>query len=338
MGTMRRWQLAAHGRRHLSIEGAPRPEPGPGEVLVAVQSVALNYRDHLIVENGLGSAWDFPLVPGSDMAGQVVAVGGGVTRYAPGDRVITNDIAGWIDGDAPTAETNTATIVGRLADYAVVDQEQLVAAPTSLDPAQASTLPCAALTAWMAVVELGRVRAGQTVVVQGTGGVALFAVQFALAHGARVIVTTSSQAKLARLASLGPVEGIDRSIHPQWQLEVLRLTKNRGADHILEIAGGQNLGRSIEAIRLGGRISMIGLLDDDQLGGPTGLLLYKRATIAGIGVGPRRALEDMVRAVDVLGLKPILDARYAFDELPQALAHLQRGAFGKIVVDVSSTT
>ncbi|VFR32316.1 Alcohol dehydrogenase [plant metagenome] len=336
MSNNRRWELAAHGRQHLSQVQASRPVPGTGEVLVAVEAVSLNYRDHLIVENGLGTDWTFPLVPGTDLAGRVVETGAGVTRFAVGDRVISNDIAGWVDGDAPTEDTNRATIVGRLAEYVVVDAQQLVAAPSSLDAVQASTLPCAALTAWMAVVELAHVRAGQTLVVQGTGGVALFAVQFALAHGARVIVTSSGQAKLDRLATLGPVEGIDRSRHPDWQHEVLRLTQGRGADHILEMAGGDNLGRSLEAVRVGGRISMIGLLGGNHFSGPTGLMLYKRATIAGIGVGSRRVLEDMVRAIDALQLKPVIDAAYDFDALPQALAHLERGAFGKVVVKVGT--
>jgi len=305
-------------------------------VLVAVDAVSLNYRDHLIVENGLGSDWVFPIVPGSDIAGRVVQVGAGVTRFVIGDRVINSDIAGWIDGDAPTEETNRDSFVGRLAEYAVVDQQQLVAAPSTLDAVSASALPCAALTAWMAVVEGGRVRAGQTVVVQGTGGVAMFATQFALAHDARVIVTSSNQTKLDRLAAIGPIEGIDRSQHPEWQQEVLRLTGGRGADHILEIAGGDNLGRSLQAIRIGGRISMIGLLGGDRFGGPTGLMLYKRATLAGIGVGSRRALEDMVRAIDTLKLMPVLDASYSFDELPAALAHLESGAFGKITVKVGA--
>lgn len=336
MNSIRRWELSSYGRQHLSQVQVSRPVPGVGEVLVAVEAVSLNYRDHLIIENGLDADWRFPLVPGTDLAGRIVELGANVTRFTVGNRVISNDIAGWIDGDAPTEETNRSTIVGRLAEYVVVDEQQLVTAPSSLDALQASTLPCAALTAWMAVVELAHVCAGQTVVVQGTGGVALFAVQFALAHGARVIVTSSSQSKLDRLTTLGLIEGIDRLRNPEWQHEVLRLTKGRGADHILEMAGGDNLGRSLEAVRLGGRISVIGLLNGNTFSAPTGPMLYKRATIAGIGVGSRRVLEDMVRAIDTLNLKPLIDVVYEFDALPQALAHLERGAFGKVVIKVGA--
>jgi NADPH:quinone reductase-like Zn-dependent oxidoreductase len=334
MVEMEQWQFAGYGVDNLSLVRAQRPTPRSGEALVEVEAVSLNYRDHLIAQNGLGTNWSFPFVPGSDMAGRVVETGPEVKRFRRGDRVVTNDIAGWVDGAAPTMDTNTTSILGRLAQYAVIDQEQLVLAPATLTATEACTLPCAALTAWMAVVELGRTRAGQTVVVQGTGGVALFAVQFALAHGARVIVTTSSEAKLTRLRGLGSIEGIDRSATPDWHRRVLELTNGRGADHILEMAGGDNLGQSLEAVALGGRISMIGLLGDTHLAGPIGRLLFKRATIAGIGVGPRRALEDMVRAFDLLKLKPVIDAVYAYDAAPAAFAHLERGPFGKVVIRV----
>ncbi|MEI9814290.1 MAG: NAD(P)-dependent alcohol dehydrogenase [Acidobacteriota bacterium] len=215
-----------------------------------------------------------------------------------------------------------------------VDAEQVVRAPENLPAVEAATLPCAGLTAWMAIVELGRVHAGQTVVVQGSGGVAIFCMQFALIHGARVIVTTTSDEKIARLQSLGPIEAIDRNRTPEWHEEVLRLTGPRGADHIVEIAGGKNIGRSLQAVALGGRISIVGLLGGFNLDAPTGLMLFKRATLAGIGVGPRRALEDLVRAVNVLKLKPVIDRVYDFAEAPAAFDHLAHGAFGKVVVRV----
>lgn len=332
MTTMQRWELSAFGCENLALTSVPRPTPGLGEALVEVEAVSLNYRDHLIIGGCLGGSYDLPLVPGSDLAGTVIEVGPCVGRVRPGDKVISNDIAGWVDGAAPTPETNSTATLGRLSEYVVVDQEQLVAAPHTLSAVEACTLPCAGLTAWMAVVELGGVRAGQSVVVQGTGGVALFAVQFALAHGARVLVTTSSPQKIARLQQIGAGEGINRFATPEWQQEVLRLTGFRGADHIIEMVGGENISRSLEALALGGRISIIGLLGDSKLGGPIGLMLFKRATLAGIGVGPRRALEDMVRAVDVLRLKPVIDHVYTFDKVPAAFGHLARGAFGKIVV------
>jgi NADPH:quinone reductase-like Zn-dependent oxidoreductase len=332
---MQRWELSAFGLEHLSLTSVPRPVPGPNEVLVEVEAVSLNYRDLLIIKNRMGTGYGVPLVPCSDLSGTVIESGANVTRFRVGDRVIDNDIAGWIDGPAPTFETNTAAVIGRLSRYVVADPEQLVRAPGTLSATEASTLPCAGLTAWMAIVELGHVHAGQTVVVQGTGGVAMFAIRLAIAHGARCIVTTSSEEKAVRLRQFGTVEIINRSITPEWQLEVHKLTGPRGADHIVEMAGGENIGRSLQAIALGGRISMVGLLGDTQLAGPTGLMLYKRATLAGIGVGPRRALEDLVRAVDILRFKPVIDGVYTFDQVPAAFEHLERGAFGKIVVKLS---
>jgi NADPH:quinone reductase-like Zn-dependent oxidoreductase len=332
---MKLWELSAFGRENLQLVDGERPTPALGEVLVEVEAVSLNYRDLLIVQGQMGPDYVPPLRPGSEFSGKVVEIGSGVTRFQVGDHVISCDIAGWIDGAAPTLETNASAMHGLLAQYVAVDAERLVLAPATLSAIEAATFPCAGLTAWMAVVELGHVHASQTIVVQGTGGVSLFATQFALAHGARVLVTTSSAEKIARLQALGPAEAIDRSLWPQWQERVLELTGPRGADHILEMVGGENIGRSLQAVSLAGRISIIGLLGSFELGGPTGLVLYKRATLAGIGVGPRRVLEDMVRAVDRLKIKPVIDAVYDFDDAPAAYDHLARGAFGKVVIRVN---
>ena len=280
-GTTERWELPAFGRENLIRREVPRPVPKPNEALVAVEAVSLNYRDFRILNNNLGPGYNVPLVPGSDIAGTVLEVGANVRRVRTGDRVVSNDITGWVDGAAPTLETNSVTMAGRLARHIVIDAELLVSAPTHLSTHEASTLPTAGLTAWMAIVELGKVNAAQTIVVQGTGGVALFATQFALAHGARVIVTTTSEEKIARLGALGRVEAINRRLYPEWHEKVRELTGPRGADHIIEMAGGDNIERSLQALAFGGRISMVGLQEDDRLGGSSGQLFYKRATIAG---------------------------------------------------------
>jgi NADPH:quinone reductase-like Zn-dependent oxidoreductase len=267
-------------------------------------------------------------------------VGDNVTRFKEGDRVISAYIPGWIDGvpiSWAQAPTQGGPIPGMLAQYVATPASWCVPAPATLTPAEASTLPVAALTAWMALVELGHLHAGQTVVVQGTGGVSLFAVQLAAAHGARVIVTSGSDDKIARVLALGARRGINRNKTPEWQHEVLELTDGRGADHILEMTGGANVERSLQAVAQGGRISVIGLLDSDTLSLPILPLLGSRASIVGIAVGPRRALEDLVRTVDLLGIKPVIDATYPFSQVPQAFAHLQRGAFGKVVVQVSES-
>lgn len=333
---MRRWEAREAGIAALRLVEAARPEPGPGEALIRVHAVSLNFRDGAILEGAMGAAgaWADAHVPRSDMAGEVAAVGAGVTRFETGDRVITSDTAHWIDGPAPERGTNAVPILGRLAEYVVVPVEQLVRAPHTLDAAAASTLPVAGLTAWFALIELARLRAGQIVVVQGTGGVALFAVQFAAAHGARIVVVSSSDDKLARTAALGASMGINRNTQPDWHLPVLEMTGGVGADHVLEMAGG-DISRSLDAIAINGRISIVGLLGDTELRAPILSILYKRAQLIGIGVGHRRAQEDMVRAVDELGLKPVIDATYAFEDAPHAFEHLKRGPFGKVVVRVA---
>jgi NADPH:quinone reductase-like Zn-dependent oxidoreductase len=338
--TMSRWEIPSLGLEKLALREVPRPVPKAGEIIVQVDAVSLNFRDAEVANHGMGNALRFPFTPASDMAGRVVAVGDNVTRFKEGDRVISAYIPGWIDGvpiSWEQAPTQGGPIPGMLARYVATPASWCVPAPATLTPAEASTLPVAALTAWMALVELGHLRAGQTVVVQGTGGVSLFAVQLAAAHGARVIVTSGSDDKIARVLALGARRGINRNKTPEWQHEVLELTDGRGADHILEMTGGANVERSLQAVAQGGRISVIGLLDSDTLSLPILPLLGSRASIVGIAVGPRRALEDLVRTVDLLGIKPVIDATYPFSQVPQAFAHLQRGAFGKVVVQVSES-
>ncbi|OTP74377.1 zinc-dependent alcohol dehydrogenase family protein [Caballeronia sordidicola] len=336
--TINRWEVPSLGLDKLALRTAPRPVPKPGEMLVQVEAVSLNYRDAEVVDNGMGNTLEFPFTPGSDMAGRVVELGEGVTRFAVGDRVISAYIPGWIDG-APRswaeAPTQGGPLPGMLAEFIATPAEWCVAAPASLTAAEASTLPVAAVTAWMALIELGHLNAGHTVVVQGTGGVSLFAVQLAAANGATVIITSSSDEKIARALELGATHGINRHKTPDWQHEVRKLTHGRGAEHILEMAGGDNLARSLQAVATGGRISVIGLLESDRLTLPILQLLGSRASVVGIAVGPRRVLEDVVRMIDRHEIKPVIDAVYPFSEVPQAFEHLKRGPFGKVVVQVA---
>ncbi len=336
--SINRWEIPSPGLSQLALRKVPMPVPRRGEILVKVEAVSLNFRDSVIAEGGMGASLAFPFSPTSDMAGEVVALGEGVTRFAVGDRVISSYLADWIDGmpmsleDAPT---QGGPLPGMLAEYVATPAQWCVLAPKTLSAAETSTLPVAGLTAWMALVELGHLRTGQSVVVQGTGGVSLFAVQLAATSGATVIVTSSSDEKIARAMALGATHGVNRSRTPDWDAEVLRLTEGRGADHILEMAGGDNIARSIKAVALGGRISVIGLLESDELRLPILDLLFSHASIVGIAVGPRRALEDLVRAADLHGLRPVIDAVYPFTDAPRAFEHLKRGAFGKIVIDVA---
>ncbi|MGP2770013.1 zinc-dependent alcohol dehydrogenase family protein [Serratia marcescens] len=337
--TMQRWTMDALGREHLQLTTEAIPQPGPHEIRVKVKAVALNYRDKLMIESGMGLTLPQAFTPASDMAGEVDAIGPGVSRFQPGARVISTFSPGWLDGrqkpygDARQVPYHTlgGFYQGVLAEYVILHEDWLVAAPASLDDVQASTLPCAGLTAWFALVEQGKLHAGETVLVQGTGGVALFALQIAKAHGAEVYVTSGSDEKLARAQALGASHGINR-LNGDWVEAVYALTQDRGIDHVIDTVGGPNLGNSVRAVAVGGRISVIGVLAGAEISAPAGLLLLKSAEIQGIGVGHRRALEDLVRAVDAVNLQPVIDQVYRFDQLPQALDHLDRGPFGKIVL------
>jgi NADPH:quinone reductase-like Zn-dependent oxidoreductase len=223
---------------------------------------------------------------------------------------------------------------GVLAEYILLHEAGAVAPPASLSDTEASTLAIAALTAWYAYFETGKLTPGQTVVVQGTGGVALFGMQIAQAIGARVIITSRDPAKLARAMALGAWQGIDTTDRPDWDKAVLEMTEGRGADHILEIIGGDNLIRSVRAVMPGGRISLIGLLAGLQITADILPLLVKRIVIQGISVAPRKAFEAMNAALEIMAIKPVIDAVYSFDQVPQAFAHLDRGPFGKIVVKI----
>ncbi|MFB9947760.1 NAD(P)-dependent alcohol dehydrogenase [Rhizobium puerariae] len=336
MKIARQWSISALGPEGLRIREAEVPQPSAGEMLVRAEAVSLNFRDKLVLENGMGLPLEFPFVPASDMAGIVEAVGAGVTRFKPGDRVISTFSPGRIDGkglgDArhPPYKTLGGYHPGVLSEYVVFPEDWFVAAPETLDAAEASTLPCAGLTAWFALIETGRLRAGDKVVVQGTGGVALFGLQIAKAHGAEVFITSSSAEKLERAGKLGADHLLSRD---GWVERVLDLTADHGADHILEIAGGPGLAHSLNAVAVGGRISLIGVFEGFDITAPAAPFLLKAPTVQGISVGHRRALEDFVRAVDATALKPVIDGRYGFQEADKAFAHLDRGAFGKIVIE-----
>jgi NADPH:quinone reductase-like Zn-dependent oxidoreductase len=255
--------------------------------------------------------------------------------------VISTFIPGWIDGVGfgtarePNYRTLGGAMQGVLSEYVVLDQDWAVKAPESLNDVEASTLPCAGLTAWTALVERGHLHAGQTVVVQGTGGVALFALQIAVAHGAEVIVVSGDDDKLLRAKALGATHGINRR-KEDWVEAVYRLTGDRGADHILEIVGGAHLGRALQAAAVFGRVSLIGVLEGFEISGHFAPLALKHLTVEGIQVGHRRGLEDFVRAADRTGLKPVVDAEYDLADLPAALDYLARGPFGKVVIRVAT--
>lgn len=340
IGTMQRWEMDGFGRDRLELRSVPVADPRPGEVLVKVAAVSLNYRDKLMTDSGMGQPLVFPFTPGSDLAGVVQAIGDGVTRFAPGDRVISVFAPDWVDGAPrgngriPPYQTLGGIYPGVLAEYVAFPADWFVLAPSSLDDGEASTLPCAGVTAWFALIEKGHIGAGESVVIEGTGGVALFGLQIAKTRGANVIVVSSGTEKLARAKALGADHGIDRS-QEDWVEAVYRLTDDRGVDHILELVGGAHLAKAVRAAAVDGRVYQIGVLEGFEVSAPAGPLMLKNVTVQGIGVGHRRALEELVAEVDRVGLKPVIDKRYPLADLPAALDHLDRGPFGKVVVEMT---
>lgn len=325
------WQLDTFGRQNLRAVQHPISQPGPGQILVRVAAASLNFRDLMLTDNTYGWTPPLPFVPASDLAGTVLAVGPGVTRWKGGESIISTFVAGWLDGLAPPDTFSLGGPgPGALSSHVLLDAQWVVAAPATLSAAEASTLPCAALTAWFALAETGALRAGETVLIHGTGGVALFGLQFARMHGAQVIVVSGSQDKRDRALALGATHALARD--SDWPAEVRRLTGGRGAEHILETVGGANAGRSLGALARGGRLSLIGVIEGGDFSGSAFDAIRSRSVIQGISVGHRRALEEMIRAIDVNGLKPVIAAEYPAAETPAAFAHLERGAFGKVVV------
>jgi NADPH:quinone reductase-like Zn-dependent oxidoreductase len=325
-----------------SLEGLRRteraePRPGAGEVLIRVRATSLNYRDHMIVTGRYFAAVERETIPLSDAAGEVVSVGPGVTKFKTDDRVIGTFFQTWVDGPRKSwAPALGVPLDGTLAEYIVLKEDGVVAMPSHLSFEEAATLPCAGVTAWNALMVSGtRIKAGDTVLCLGTGGVSTQAMQFAKAAGARVIITSSSDSKLAKARGLGAWEGVNYKTHPDWQKEIQRLTGGRGVECVIEVGGVGTLARSYEAIGIAGKIQLIGFL-----GGPTGdqnptALMMKAGSLHGIGVGSTAMFEDMNRAIEVNRIKPIVGRVFPFDEAAEAFRQFAAGDFfGKVVITV----
>ena len=339
---MRVFELSdGFGLDHLVMADRPLPQPGPGQVRVQITAATLNYRDLLVVEGRYNPKLRLPLIPLSDGAGVVDAVGEGATRFRAGDRVVGVFFQGWLGGEPSAEKLATglgAHLDGVLCEYRVFDEAGLLPVPEYLSDAEAAAMPCAAVTAWSAIVTLGRVRPGDVVVVQGTGGVALFALQFAKLVGATVILTSLSDAKLARAKALGADHLINHRTEPEWSRPVKALTGGRGADLIVEIGGAGTLAQSIRAVRVGGTIAMIGVVAGAAASDvPLPLVVMRQVRMQGVTLGSRADFEAMLRACTAARLRPALDEqRFAFDQAPAAFARMAAGRhFGKIVVDIS---
>ncbi len=331
---MKAYLLHRFGIEGLSLEEVASPEPGRGQVLVKMRAWSLNYRDLLVVRGLYAPKLKFPFQILSDGVGEVVAVGADALRVKVGDRVAGAFMQTWIEGELDAEKSASAlggAIPGLAAEYVVLDENGAIPVPAHLSDGEAATLPCAAVTAWHALVDAGKLAPGETVLVQGTGGVSIFALQFARMLGARVIATSSSDAKLERVRALGASDVINYKTTPEWGRSVRELTGRRGVDHVVEVGGAGTLAQSFDAVRIGGRISLIGVLTGGTVN-PIPVLM-KNITVQGIYVGSRAMFEAMNEAIIVNGMRPIIDRVFPFSELPQALKHMESGAhFGKIVL------
>jgi len=322
---------------HLRLVERPDPTPGPGQVLIRLSAASLNYRDLFVLRRGYGaSTGTLPLVPVSDGVGEVVALGAGVVRLAIGDRVCPMFFPDWIGGEPRLARMSRilgGPVDGTMVGLMAIGAESVVRVPPYLSDVEAATLPCAALTAWRALVTEGRVKAGDSVLVQGTGGVSLFALQFAKTLGARVIVTSSSDAKLERARALGADAGINYRTTPEWGKAAREIAGSDGVDHVVEVGGEQTLAQSLRAVRVGGTLSLIGVLSGGKMEVRLGPVVTRAVRMQGVTVGCRDDFEAMVRAVEQHRLQPVVDRVFAFEDLRAALDHLASGAqFGKVCI------
>jgi NADPH:quinone reductase-like Zn-dependent oxidoreductase len=336
---MRLFQLGNLGSLDaLKLTEAPEPRPGPGQVVVRIRACSLNHRDLNVVSGGYTSHALKPgAIPLSDGAGEVTDLGTGVTRWKAGDRVAPIFVQRWLGGELkleymPSALGGPSD--GVLAEKIVLSEDGLVRIPSHLTFEQAATLPCAAVTAWNAAIVRGTLKPGQTLVTLGTGGVSLFAAQFALLIGARVIATTGAAAKVARLNALGITDVIDYRAQADWDARVRELTDGSGADLVVDVGGPGSLARSIAAIRYCGHVSVVGNLAGKATIDPAALFA-KRASMCGIQVGSRDMFEAMNRAIEVGKLEPVIDRVFDFKEARAAYEHLASGKhFGKVVIRI----
>lgn len=333
---MKAYEVEQFGIDNLRIVERETPRPVAGEVLVKMHAASLNYRDVMVVSGTYNPRMKLPAIPFSDGAGEIIEIGESVTRWNVGDRVCSTLIAGWIDG-GPSAETAKTAIgaggsEGVLSEYRVFGESSLVSVPKHLSFEEAATLPCAAVTAWNALVVSGNMKPGDTVLTLGTGGVSIFAIQFAKLFGATVIATSSSDEKLEKVKGLGADHVINYRSREDWDKAVLELTDGRGVNHVVEVGGTGTLTKSVKAVRVGGHIALIGALDMVGEFNPIPVFM-KAIRVQGIFVGSRAMFEDLNIFIVKENIKPVIDRTFGFDEAKEALRYMESGShFGKIVV------
>jgi NADPH:quinone reductase-like Zn-dependent oxidoreductase len=333
---MKGWRISSFGIDSLEAFEAPNPRAAAGQVIVKVCAVSLNYRDLRMVKGLYNPKMALPRIPCSDGAGKIVEVGDGVTDFKPGDRVAGIFMQRWLDGP-PSAEKQHAAlggdVDGMLAEYVALDATGVVRVPEHLSYEEAATLPCAGVTAWNAIMNVGQVRPGDTVVVQGTGGVSLFALQFAKMLGARVLGTSSSDDKLERARTLGLDLGLNYKHRPNWADWVISQTQGEGADLVVEVGGAGTFAQSLKAVRVGGTIAQIGVLSQSQEPLQIAPMLHKQVRVQGIYVGSKAHFHAMSRAIEQNRLKPVVDTVFEFGNAREAFQTMESAShFGKIVI------
>jgi NADPH:quinone reductase-like Zn-dependent oxidoreductase len=333
---MQAWQISSFGIDSLEFVELPTPQPGPGEVLVRVRAVSINYRDLLMVKGLYNPKMKLPRIPCSDGAGEVAAVGEGVTQWKEGDRVTGAFMQNWVDGPPTPAKVKGALggdIDGMLTEYRCLKEAGLVALPAHLSFAEAAALPCAAVTAWNALAA-GNLKPGATVLILGTGGVSIFALQLAKLMSARVLGISSSAAKLERARSLGLDLGLNYRETPAWDRWAMDQTGSEGVDLVVEVGGVGTLPRSLAAIRMGGVIAQIGVLAGPGDPLPLALILHKQARIQGIYVGSRKDFEQMNKAISLAALRPVIES-FPWSRAREVMARMEAAShFGKLVLTV----
>ncbi|MBK0031190.1 NAD(P)-dependent alcohol dehydrogenase [Erwinia sp. S43] len=336
---MKAWLLKDFGLENLQLAEVETPAPGPGELLVKVGAVSLNFRDKAIVDGFYEPhRVPKPLIPVSDASGTVVAVGEGVSRFIVGERVNSHLYSRWLDGEPAADEPDWCLgmpLPGGLAEYMIIHQDSAVKAPDTMSDEEASTLPIAALTAWYSLMDIGNLQPGQTVLVQGTGGVSVFAAQIAHAYGARVIATSSSDANLDRIKQLGADEGINYKTTPDWHNAVLALTDGKGVDITIDVAGGDGINQSVAATKVAGTIAQVGFLTGQTSQLDLMPVIFRQTTIRGIAVAPRSSFDRMNPFLTEHNIKPVIEQVYDFRDAVKAFEHLSRGAFGKVVIRIA---
>jgi NADPH:quinone reductase-like Zn-dependent oxidoreductase len=332
------FELQAFGLDNLKRAERLAPEPGADEVMIRVRAVSLNYRDLLIAQGKYNPRMTLPRIPVSDGAGEVVSVGAEVTAWKPGDRVVVPFFPAWLDGELSPAKAASALggdVDGMLREFATVRADALLPIPSPLSFEQAATLPCAAVTAWNGLFVSGNLRPGQTLLLQGTGGVSLFGLQFGKIAGATIILISSSDAKLERARAMGAHHTINYRTEPEWEKRVMKITDGRGVDLTLEVGGAGTLARTLRATAYAGQISLIGVLSGIAGEFQIGQMLHKALTIRGIYVGSRAMFKAMNDAITQHRLEPVIDRVFSFEQAPAAFRHLESAQhFGKVVIRI----